>query len=105
MAKREFRFGQTARTEPKRKLPEPSAPIFEFSVDASIEKNGRLFKNCFLRKTVKIKLPCTLADLASEVANASFCACEELAFKAGIEFLDAKPLSDSRLVKTNLFEK
>lgn len=38
------------------------------------------------------RLPCTLADLAADVAETAFTLCEELAFKAGIKFLPAKEI-------------
>lgn len=43
-------------------------------------------------KRIEVKLPCTLAELVYEISVASFSLCEELAFKAGIQFLPAKEI-------------
>lgn len=65
-----------------------SAPTpLEFFITASLgDKESK--------KISVIKLPCTLAELAYEVANISFVACEELAFKAGIVFSKSKEIQN-----------
>lgn len=76
------------------KAAKPVAPIYHFQVDAYLIKGNPQMPDDSQRKEdfIKIKLPCSLAELTSEIANATFSACEELAFKAGIKFIEEKPL-------------
>lgn len=70
----------------------PSAPSYTFICRGTIMKQNGKDVVDFEAKFFDIKLPCNLADLASEAAEAAFSLCESLAFKAGIQFLPTKEI-------------
>lgn len=70
----------------------PSAPSYTFICRGTIMKQNGKDVVDYEAKFFDIKLPCNLAELAIEAANAAFSICESLAFKAGIQFLPAKEI-------------
>lgn len=68
-----------------------SAPkSYKIKLTAEVMIDNKVQPHTF--KILCVDLPCTLADLAYECANACFSSVEELSFKAGIEFLPPKQL-------------
>lgn len=88
MAKRSKRKVVGSRVSVARK---PSAPSYIITMAIRLEKHPQdqaWTKLC----TLSVKLPCPLSELAFDVSEIAFSVCEELAFKAGIEFLPAKEI-------------